>query len=263
MEILKTPWKEKFLDLVSETKKSIKITSPFVKTNICEEMLNNIKNGVNIDLITSYKILNIYSGSLDLDGLESILNQNGIIRNYSKLHSKIYLFDNSKAIVTSGNLTNGGLVNNFEYGVYFDDILNIKKVALDFSFLVNDTTIGLIEAKHILKTREILKNIPKIKKISIPSQMLQNEIADDILEITNEPINKSLKGWRKAVFNCITMIPSQVFDSTTIYNFEQSLKDLYPLNNEIKPKIRAQLQELRDIGLIEFLGNGQYKKLWR
>ncbi|WP_254904755.1 hypothetical protein [Clostridium tyrobutyricum] len=33
-------------------------------------------------------------------------------------------------------------------------------------------------------------------------------------------------------------------------------------NNTINASIRRNLQELRDLGLIEFLENGKYKKLW-
>jgi predicted transcriptional regulator len=36
----------------------------------------------------------------------------------------------------------------------------------------------------------------------------------------------------------------------------------YPNNNTIRGSIRRNLQELRDLGLIKFLGNGKYKKLW-
>ena len=262
MEIIKTPWKDKFLELASKSQKSIKITSPFIKNNICEDMLNITKEGVNIDLITSYKIFNIYSGSLDLDGLEKILNHNGIIRNYSKLHAKIYLFDDKKAVITSGNLTNGGLLNNFEYGVYFDDVENIKRVIFDFSFLVNNEKTGIIEQNHIEKTRQLLKNIQQTEKVLIPIQSTQNEIVNDILKITEQPIIKTLTGWNKEVFNCISSISTQEFDLQTIYSFEPNLKQIYPNNNFIKDKIRQQLQLLRDIGLIEFLENGRYRKLW-
>ena len=36
------------------------------------------------------------------------------------------------------------------------------------------------------------------------------------------------------------------------------LQKKYPWNHNIRPKIRQQLQVLRDRGLISFLGNGQY-----
>lgn len=46
-----------------------------------------------------------------------------------------------------------------------------------------------------------------------------------------------------------------------MYNFEAELQLKHPENHNVKAKIRQQLQILRDKGLIQFLGNGQYLKL--
>ena len=128
MKIIKNPWKEDFLSLVKESSKSIKITSPFIKNQICEEMMYSKNKLVKIEVITNFNLSNIYNGSLDLVAIENILNNNGIVKNSSKLHSKIYIFDEKKVIITSGNLTNGGLLNNYEYGVYSEDKTLVRDV---------------------------------------------------------------------------------------------------------------------------------------
>ena len=46
-----------------------------------------------------------------------------------------------------------------------------------------------------------------------------------------------------------------------MYQFEDILKVKHPRNNNIRPKIRQQLQFLRDKGFIEFLGDGKYRKV--
>jgi type II restriction enzyme len=76
-------------------------------------------------------------------------------------------------------------------------------------------------------------------------------------------LNTTLKGWKLEVFKCVQQIPNQTFTLQEITKFESQLKKTYPENNFIKDKIRQQLQNLRDLGLIEFLGNGNYKKLWK
>jgi phosphatidylserine/phosphatidylglycerophosphate/cardiolipin synthase-like enzyme len=101
MKVIKNPWKKTFLDLVSESNNSIKITSPFVKFAICDELLKLKKEKVSLDLITSFKLPNIYGGSLDLKALSAIISQNGTITNFSSLHAKIYIFDDRKAVITS------------------------------------------------------------------------------------------------------------------------------------------------------------------
>ena len=62
------------------------------------------------------------------------------------------------------------------------------------------------------------------------------------------------------VLNCVNAISSAEFTLNEMYSFENELKIKHPQNNNIKPKIRQQLQFLRDMGFIEFLGNGIYRK---
>jgi type II restriction enzyme len=49
------------------------------------------------------------------------------------------------------------------------------------------------------------------------------------------------------------------FELDDVYRFEQRLGALYPGNNNVRPKIRQQLQVLRDHGYLEFLGRGRYR----
>jgi hypothetical protein len=264
MKILKTPWKSDFLSLVADSKKSIKITSPFIKTNICNEMLAHKKKGTTLEVITSFKLPNIHSGSLDLDGLESILNENGVVKNFSKLHSKIYLFDEQKVIITSGNLTNGGMVNNFEYGIFVSDKNLVKNVVDDFSKLSAHENAGRVKLEDIKSVREILTKIPQSDSLKIPSYEFEeaSEI-DDFIDIPEHVLTSSLSGWKLEVFKCANAIQKQIFQLKDINEFSEHLKKIYPDNNHITDKIRQQLQNLRDIGLLEFLGNGTYKKLWK
>lgn len=265
MKILKTPWKKEFLELVSQSKESIKITSPFIKNNICKDILRNKSNQSKLEIYTSFKLINIYSGTLDLDGLESLIKEKGIIRNIPKLHSKIYLFDNSKVIITSGNLTSGGLVNNYEYGIYTEDRTITDQVCKDFISFSRDKDVGTINLKNIEDVRKILSKIPESESIKIPKYDLNslNENEYDILEIPEKALIASLKGWKLEVLKCIQLIKNQKFTLKEMNNFEFYLKEKYPNNNNITAKIRQQLQDLRDLGLIEFLGNGEYKKLWK
>lgn len=67
------------------------------------------------------------------------------------------------------------------------------------------------------------------------------------------------KGWILDIMNCIESFGKKEFSLQDIYNFESNLKVLHPENKHIKPKIRQQLQFLRDKGYLKFLGDGKYK----
>ncbi len=85
----------------------------------------------------------------------------------------------------------------------------------------------------------------------------------DTIEIESSLISTTLKGWKLEVFNIANSIHSQVFTLNEINTFEDYFRRKYPANKHITDKVRQQLQYLRDLGLIEFLGNGKYKKLWK
>ncbi len=263
MEILKTPWKVVLLELVAQSKKSIKITSPFIKDDICSEVLSAKKSHSKFEFITAINLNNIYSGSLDIDAVERIINHKGIVRHYQKLHSKIYLFDDSKVIITSGNLTRGGLINNFEYGIFSDDERLVSMVSADFNSISKSEKTGTITSADIVTVNKLLSHIPEIEAKKLPKFKIENPLkTKDIIEIPQAAVYESLKGWKLHVFKSLNNLSGTEFTLKDIYAFEKSLSQLYPDNYNVKDKIRQQLQKLRDIGLIEFKRNGRYKRLW-
>jgi len=73
--------------------------------------------------------------------------------------------------------------------------------------------------------------------------------------------NVGSKGWIIDIMTCVDSIKKEQFSLDEVYKFEDKLKLKYPNNNFIKDKIRQQLQTLRDKGIIEFIGRGNYKKV--
>jgi type II restriction enzyme len=67
------------------------------------------------------------------------------------------------------------------------------------------------------------------------------------------------RGWLIEVMKCVEMIGAPDFDIEAAYAFESRLQNIYPNNNNVRPKIRQQLQVLRDHGYLDFLGRGRYR----
>ena len=110
----------------------------------------------------------------------------------------------------------------------------------------------------------LIDQIPQQGRISI----IQNG-QECLLEDITRQVQKSLllqkddlsaRGWLMDILNCVNRIPASQFCLADIYMFETELSAKHPDNHNIKPKIRQQLQVLRDKGFIEFLGNGIYRK---
>lgn len=73
--------------------------------------------------------------------------------------------------------------------------------------------------------------------------------------------SKSLeaRGWLLDVLKCVESFGRHEFTLDDVYAFEQHLGNLYPGNQNVRPKIRQQLQYLRDRGFIEFVSRGNYR----
>ena len=69
----------------------------------------------------------------------------------------------------------------------------------------------------------------------------------------------SAKGWILDIMNCIDSLNKKDFTLEDVYAFEQDLSVIHSENKNIKPKIRQQLQFLRNKGYIEFIEAGKYR----
>ncbi|MCR6646142.1 MAG: hypothetical protein NVV62_17300 [Terricaulis sp.] len=67
------------------------------------------------------------------------------------------------------------------------------------------------------------------------------------------------RGWLIEVLRCVEKINQSEFSLSDVYAFEGELQAVFPDNNNVRPKIRQQLQRLRDSGVLEFLGDGSYR----
>jgi len=66
------------------------------------------------------------------------------------------------------------------------------------------------------------------------------------------------RGWTVDVLNIVRRLGKTQFSLKEIYDFETELKTLHPKNENVRPKIRQQLQVLRDLGLVDFVSPGNY-----
>jgi type II restriction enzyme len=73
-----------------------------------------------------------------------------------------------------------------------------------------------------------------------------------------ENISAKSRGWTLDVLNFLRSLNKLEFTIDDAYSFENILSKLHPDNLHIKPKIRQQLQILRDMGYLQFVKPGYY-----
>jgi type II restriction enzyme len=107
----------------------------------------------------------------------------------------------------------------------------------------------------------LLTNIPVTGKIGMIGEGLITEASKVRKEYARAKPFSSLpskvRGWTLDVFSIIEALPNE-FALSDVYAYEPRLAELHPDNRNIRPKIRQQLQVLRDLGMVKFLGGGGY-----
>jgi type II restriction enzyme len=72
-------------------------------------------------------------------------------------------------------------------------------------------------------------------------------------------VKPELRGWTLDTLRVVERLGSRRFTLDDVYKSDSELKALHPKNDNVRPKIRQQLQVLRDLGKLRFLEPGRYE----
>jgi len=74
-----------------------------------------------------------------------------------------------------------------------------------------------------------------------------------------EKLQVEKRGWTLDVLQVVQSLGKMEFTLADVYAHADELAKLHPKNAHVRDKIRQQLQVLRDLNLLEFLGSGSYR----
>ena len=109
----------------------------------------------------------------------------------------------------------------------------------------------------------LLEEIPPDGKLNLVSDGLIKDVRqirkhfDHIRGLSN--LKGAVRGWALDVLKAVRKLNKAEFTLSDIYEFEPALSAAYPSNRNVRPKIRQQLQKLRDLKLLEFVSPGRYR----
>ena len=108
-----------------------------------------------------------------------------------------------------------------------------------------------------------LNRIPEIGKVFLVKNG-ETQSTNDVLGQWQKTLflreqSYEARGWLLEVMSCCQAIGQRDFSLEAVYQFEPRLAAIYPGNKHIRQKIRQQLQVLRDNGILEFKGRGEYR----
>jgi type II restriction enzyme len=111
----------------------------------------------------------------------------------------------------------------------------------------------------------LLDRIPQDGKIAVVSNgstVAQRRVREEFSrarKLAEVPL--SVRGWTLDVLTTIRKLGKTRFSLQELYKLEPYLQNIHPRNQNVRPKVRQQLQVLRDLGLIEFTATGNYAVL--
>ncbi len=237
-KFLLSPWKNEFIDVISKTRKELFMSSPFINVEGVRILSDAVqtKSSIEISLVTNLTTQNIVNGITEPAALLELYKQFDQVKisSLGRLHAKVYLIDCEIGIITSANLTSGGLVSNFEYGVLIDDknvISTIKEDMLKYYSLGNIFSKDLLEkiSEESNKLHRIKNKADNfVKKNTRLAQLLKK--TTEILDF--ELLKNRIKGGKTI---------NAIFSDTILYILKKkgplSTSELHPLIQSIHPDI--------------------------
>lgn len=183
---------------------------------------------------------------------------------WNTYHPKMYLMAGSEhgvVCVGSSNLTAGGLSRNAEANilirsskdseVFTDAQSSYVRLKFDGRRIPDENFLAAYE-ESTKKKKSVEKSQPK------ELQTLFTTLETDFETLPKPSLtSKDLVGWLKLVYETL---PEGEFTNEDVYGNKDYYRSQYPDNQNIRAKVRQQLQGLRDMGLVEHVSSGVWRK---
>ncbi len=264
MLIVSSPTDKWFKEAIRTCKESLTVASPFVGDYL-PSALAAIDRPIECTLLTRTLLADFASGSSDFEAVVKVARRFGGVLSLSSLHAKVYVVDRSKALVTSANATFSGMYRNRECGIEITQRTTVEDIARNivegFGALSAPQRWSLADLESMRGPIEAFRAaMPKASNLKSASISASPRLKLKQTQI--DRLASELPGWMQLTLEGVTRIPSDEFTLQQVYDSCLPIvTKTYPSNQHPKQKLRQQLQRLRDLGLVSFLGKGSYERL--
>jgi hypothetical protein len=115
VRLVERSWMQELHDGLTRDASPFRIICPFIKDSVLAELLER-HGPAELLVITRFRLADFLAGVSDIAALRRILQAGGKVRGIRGLHAKLFLFGETRAAVTSANLTTRGMRTNHEFG---------------------------------------------------------------------------------------------------------------------------------------------------
>jgi hypothetical protein len=125
-ELVDRNWGAVLDQAVAADHAELRIICPFIKRRTAERLLHAGRPHA-IKVLTRFNLGDFCDGVSDLSALRLLLENGAQVKGIRNLHAKLYLFGQTRAIVTSANLTDAAMRRNHEFGFVAGDATIIQR----------------------------------------------------------------------------------------------------------------------------------------
>ncbi|MCH9704681.1 MAG: hypothetical protein K0U15_00960 [Proteobacteria bacterium] len=166
---------ERFLGGVSE---ELIVVTPYMRLDEANFTADCLRKDVRVRVLTDINDTALTSGALQAEAVMRLatISSHSSAKNLPRLHAKIYVADEKRAIISSANLTKGGLDNNFEYGVEIATNAVVANIRADISeYEKIGATVTIEQLQKIACAAETVHSKKTSSKKSKEEQILLQE----------------------------------------------------------------------------------------
>lgn len=253
---LRSPWRAGLEGLLNSVRSELLIAAPYVTANeaawVCRTVTKHTATGsVHARVMTDMRSDSVLNGSLDISALMTFLRvmPGSVVVSVPRLHAKVYVADETMAVVTSANLTTAGLDSNYEYGVAIREPSVIRQIRSDME------AYGRIGSTL---AHDMLANLAAVgSELSTEYQQLQRSLSSGIRQRFEQSLRQANMEFLKAFVG--TRTANSLFSEAMVY----LLSERPMATHELHPRMQALLPDLCDDS-VELIINGErFGKRWK
>ncbi len=261
--IVTTPTEKWLKDELASCEHRFLAASPYV-TDYLRRLAAPLDSAVERTLLTSTDLRSFALGSSDIESLCKLADEGTKVLSQNGLHAKVYVVDDHCALVTSANATRSGMTKNHECGVAVDSAEIVSNLAAQIlsGFGAAERPL-MMGSEDLVAIRESIRAIrPLLPPMSEVEELIARHEQPHRLEVTDvDGLVESFSGWTRLALRGVFQQHDDLFSLDEVFSTcEPAAAEEYPNNKWPRAKLRQQLQRLRDLGMVDFLGGGSYRR---
>lgn len=251
VQLLSGAWRSDLAGIASMARESVLVVAPFIKEEEAAWFCDHLRPGIEVTTLANINTEAVGASALDLAALRQLAEVSPSARLVAlpNLHAKVFVADETAAIVTSGNLTRSALDRNLEYGVLLHEPELVRTVRMDM--LSFERLGSQVEAPTLADLAPLEKELREARA----------RVSDSAPRATKQRFREALRQARPAFASV------QVGDRSAHAVFGDAIQFVLARGPQttkaIEEEVRQLLPDLCDDSEYFFIKGVRYGKTWK